>query len=701
MICRMKNTELIISLFSLLYLLPLFFGAVFADPVTESETVSSKFKDQYDEIVYLNFSLYSIRKGDKLGFYDAQSDKIIADIIYDKNSFSTGFAETEKKGYFLAEVCRNGKSALIDSKGKELTEFKYDYIEVHNIQYGYISADVGKMQAVLNIKGQEIIPPVYAEISPPGKDISSVTVKNKEGLFGVYDLEKKKETVPCTYQKMEISDADHLYIFQKDGKWGIISPNNEILLKNIYDEIQYKNFGMHSVRIGEKEGFYSSAKKKLVSEVKFDRYSSFYGFKETPKKGYSVTEVFLKKKGALMDSNGKILTEFKYSRIDSLNYHSGYFFAEIKKKQGLLKYDGTETVPAVYSSVSLPSERHSAVEVKRGKLSGIFDLKKGEETIPCEYSQTHISEDAKYFFAVRNKKWGVLSAGNETVIPFEYLEIGRHHQGIFSVRGKDGWKFVNRKNVQVSKYKYQEIDYRYSGQNWDKLSLNIILVKRNGMWGTVDEKGEEIIVPKFGKDFVFYEDRCGTADTVLDGHPVFINMKGEIIAAQKEPFEQVSGFSRDCTARAKIKGKYGVIDKNGKIIIPFQYDSLGTDQEYWFGMDYYKSLGVLPAVISGKTGFLDSDGKLIIPAEYESFGFLSYSDEISSHYLSPGVRYGILPVKKKDKWGLISLKNEVILPFEYDEIHWPETELGRIVGKKGKFIFNYRTRKLGKTSEAE
>ncbi len=690
-----------ISLFSLLYLMPLFFGAVFADPVAESETVRSKFKDQYDEIVYLNFSLYSIRKGDKLGFYDAASDKIIADIIYDKNSFSTGFAETERKGYYLAEVCRNSKCGLIDSKGKELTEFKYDHIEVHNIQYGFISADVGKMQAVLNIKGEETVPPVYAEISPPRKDISSVTVKNKEGLVGIYDLEKKKETVPCTYQQVEISDADHLYIVQKDGKQGLISSDNEILLKNKYDEIQYKNFGMYSVRIGEKEGFFSSAKKKMISEVRFNRYSSFYGFKETPKKGYSVTEVFLKSKGALMDSNGKILTDFKYDRIDSLNYRSGYFSAEIKKKQGLLKYDGTETVPAVYSSVSLPSEKYTSVKVQRKNLHGIFDLKKGEEIIPCEYSRTEISEDGKYIFAVKNKKWGVLSLKNETVLPFEYKEVNRHHQGIFSVLDKGGWKFVNRKNVQVSRYKYQEIDYRYSEQNWSKLSLNTILVKRNGLWGTVDEKGEEIIVPKFEKDFVFYEDRCGTADTVIGGHPVFINMKGEITAAQKEPFEKVSGFSRDCTARTKIKGKYGVIDKNGKIIIPFQYDSLGTDQEYWFGMDYYKSLGVLPAVISGKTGFLNSEGTIIIPAEYESFGFLSYADEISSFYLSPGVRYGILPVKKKGKWGLISLKNEVILPFEYDEIHWPETELGRIVGKKGKFIFNYRTRKLGKTSEAE
>lgn len=694
----MKNTELLISLFSLLYLMPFLFGAVFADPVSESETVSSRFKGQYDEIIFLNFGLYSLRKGEKTGFYDSKADKIITDIIYDKNSFSTGFAETERKGYYLAEVCKSGKCALIDSKGKELTEFKYDHIEVHNIRYGYISADVGKMQAVLNIKGEEIVPAVYAEVSPPAKDISSVTVKNAEGLFGVYDLEKKKERVPCIYQNIEISGESSICIFQKEGKFGLISLENEVILKNNYDEIRYKDFGMYSVRIGEKEGFFSSAKKKTVSEVKFDRYGSFNNFKETPKKGYSVTEVYLKEKGALIDSSGKILTEFKYDRIDSLNYRSGHFFVEIKKKQGLLKYDGTESVPAVYSSVSVPSEKHSLVEVQKNKKTGVFDLKKGEEIIPCEYSQTQISDDGKYIFALKNKKWGILSVRNESVIPFEYLEVRRHHQGIFSVRGKDGWKFVNRKNVQVSKYKYQDIDYRYSEQNWNKLSLNTILVKRNGLWGTVDEKGEELIVPKFEKDFVFYEDRCETADTVLGGHPVFINLQGEVIAAQKEPFDGVSGFSRDCTARARINWKYGVINKNGKIIIPFQYDSLGTDKEYWFGMDQYKSLGVLPVEVSGKTGFLDSDGKMIIPADYESFGFLSYSDEISSHYLSPGVCYGILPVKKNGKWGLISLKNEIILPFEYDEIHWPETELGRITGKAGKFIFNYRTRKLGKTS---
>ncbi|HNO24867.1 MAG TPA: WG repeat-containing protein, partial [Leptospiraceae bacterium] len=595
----MKNTELLISLFSLLYLMPLLFGAVLADPISETETVRSKFKDQYDEIVFLNFGLYSVRKGEKTGFYDINTDKIIADIIYDKDSFGTGFAETDRKEYYLAEVCRGGKCALIDSKGKELTEFKYDRIEVHNIRYGHISADAGKKQAVLNLKGEEVIPAVYSLISAPMEGVSSVTVKNDKGLFGVYDLEKRKETVPCIYEQIQIFNSGYQYAVQKAGKWGLMSSDGVLLVKIHYDEIQYKEYGIYAVRIGEKEGFYSSAKKKMISEVRFDRYSSFYGFKETPKKGYAVTEVFLKEKGALMDSTGKILTEFKYGRIDSLNYRSGYFFAEIKKKQGLLKYDGTETVPVVYSNISVPSEKHSLVEIQKGKKSGVFDLKKGEEIIPCDYSQIQISEDGKYIFALQKKKWGVLSLKNETVIPFEYIELRRHHQGMFSVKGKDGWKFVNRKNVQVGRYKYEDIDYRYSGQGWDKLSLNTILVKRTGLWGTVDEKGEELIVPKYDKDFVFYEDRCGTADTALAGHPVFINTKGEVIAAQKEPYEEVTGFSRDCTARAKIKGKYGVINKEGKIIIPFQYENLGVNQDYWFGMDYYTSLGGLPAVVSG------------------------------------------------------------------------------------------------------
>ena len=56
-------------------------------------------------------------------------------------------------------------------------------------------------------------------------------------------------------------------------------------------------------------------------------------------------------------------------------------------------------------------------------------------------------------------------------------------------------------------------------------------------------------------------------------------------------------------------GKYGLIDSDGKVIIPFEYDSLG----------YYSEKGrtLVPVEKNKKEGVFDMNGKVILPCEYD------------------------------------------------------------------------------------
>ncbi len=85
----------------------------------------------------------------------------------------------------------------------------------------------------------------------------------------------------------------------------------------------------------------------------------------------------------------------------------------------------------------------------------------------------------------------------------------------------------------------------------------------------------------------------------------------------------------------------GVIDRSGKVVIPFQYSRIGA---------FYGNYAA--ASSNGKAGVIDKSNKKVIPFEYED----SYSSDGKA-----------FPVEKNGKWGLVDISNKTILPFEYDD----------------------------------
>ncbi len=67
----------------------------------------------------------------------------------------------------------------------------------------------------------------------------------------------------------------------------------------------------------------------------------------------------------------------------------------------------------------------------------------------------------------------------------------------------------------------------------------------------------------------------------------------------------------------------------------------------------YTEEGKIGKIVSkgGLYGFLDKEGKLLVPLQYDDF---SYPQE------------GLAAVKKGNKWGFINLQNKVMIPFKYD-----------------------------------
>lgn len=225
--------------------------------------------------------------------------------------------------------------------------------------------------------------------------------------------------------------------------------------------------------------------------------------------------------------------------------------------------------------------------------------------------------------------------------------------------------FVNEEDVYVIKPLYKEVDYNFSSTP----GLYYVISK-NDKKGFVNETGKEVVpckydeVSAFEKEHAFVKIKSGES-TYKNG---MIDIKGkEIIPCI---YDEAIVFERGYSV-VKIKTgdydyKHGLVDSTGKLIIPAKYGRL----------EYYPNDKVLVfgEENASNVGLMDLTGKIIIPAQYQFW----------SKRVSKGLwPVGTWPEGTQGVCGVVNLKNETIVPFEYEMIESYSDELGLAPAKKG------------------
>lgn len=129
----------------------------------------------------------------------------------------------------------------------------------------------------------------------------------------------------------------------------------------------------------------------------------------------------------------------------------------------------------------------------------------------------------------------------------------------------------------------------------------------------------------------------------------------------------------DGYALVRKDGKWGIIDTNNKLIIPFEYDYLGMtyQQPYW-----------IIARQNEKEGMIDRQGKIKIPFEYDDIQ--QFAD-------------GIAGVTKNTKTAFINQNNQVVIDwaereyqgeFSYGLNYYHDKGKNHVIDTKGKVLFS-------------
>lgn len=202
---------------------------------------------------------------------------------------------------------------------------------------------------------------------------------------------------------------------------------------------------------------------------------------------------------------------------------------------------------------------------------GIID-QQGKTILPFEYSKiNNLDIDATQLYsAVKNNRYGLISLTTAMpVTEFVYENDFYFDDGVIFELGALAVVQKNKKTGLINKKGVEVIPCIYdSGKNpFTSLDYNFYLVKQNGKEGVIDTLGTQIVLCRYDK--VRISDSLEDTFEIIKGSKYGLcDFKGtEIIAPV---YDKAFYFEGDY-AIARLKGKYGIINRKGETVKPFTY----------------------------------------------------------------------------------------------------------------------------------
>ncbi|MFA7289226.1 MAG: WG repeat-containing protein [Melioribacteraceae bacterium] len=280
------------------------------------------------------------------------------------------------------------------------------------------------------------------------------------------------------------------------------------------------------------------------------------------------------------------------------------------------------------------------------------------------------------------KKYGYIDRNGEIVIPIKYMYGSDFSNGLASVIGENGSCIINIKGKEllelsgaVITFTYNEscakisildsefanvtefiIDengadhdctescpielFKESVYDNDLFSCGLVRAVKDGKFGFVNQKGEEIIPFKYDKVSRFHRD---FAAVKLNGKAGFIDIKGEpYLSGDYED----AAYTREGYFFVKKNGCWGAVDYQDKELIEFKFDEIGTYQE-----------GIIPFRIGGLWGIMDLIG---------SFSFEPISD------IQPNYSEGVINYMINGKQGVVNRNGDALEADFIENLSKPE-----------------------------
>lgn len=591
----------------------------------------------YDDAKAVNKSVAAVSQNGLWGWVSTKTGQLLQEpkFEYVTNFYNDDFVEV-----------RNGeKAGLARSNGELIIPVQYDdYMRI--LYYGKevrFEANIADNSYVFDTTGRVIISghQLYQAIAG-----SNYLVFKEKDHLGIIDPLSKKVIVQPVLDYIG-SFNRNLALAKKNDKYGVVAIQGDFILDFEYDEIsfltaagRYASEFVPTVSLTP-NGFGIEKDENFKARIAYDA--------EMNEKPYVIAAVKNGLKGIFSWEGKPILPIGKYDAIDRRYYNGkSFYLVESKGKIGITDQNGKEILPAIYSLDGSYQFSKRAVEYQyplldryisfsNGKKGnsyqeeiGLFDLELEKIVIPVAPQSIDISsaerilvrkhienyETAFYAYDIQQDKMDTLP---KNIVECHLLA--------------DRFWLLEMKNKQ-----YRLIDFEnkliYENPDWNTNPSYYLL------------RFPEYNTKNYGDFFHGLKKIYGKEGNL------FINDKGE--EKRFEGVDQVDAFYEGYALAAnKTQGKgetkptykYGIIDLQGNIKVPFEYASvyaMGTAGEF------------LQVQNDDKYGLFDRKGNTVLEPIYSTIEFTS--------------SYPNIIIAKDEKYGLADKTGKIIVAPKYDRL---------------------------------
>ena len=444
----------------------------------------------------------------------------------------------------------------------------------------YFAAYQNNKWGVIDSNGNIVIDPSYAEmiVVPNSKEdvfLCTFDVNYDDGTYSTKALNSKNEEIYTNYEQIEaISNMDEnqnlsydgkVLRVQNGGKYGLINMDGNEILPCEYDQITALQGVEENTLLVLKDGNYGIVDDEGKTLLPTS-YAEIQALGDEASQGFVVRNAE-GKYGIVDIANGQVL-EMKYDEISKI--HQGdYYVVTENGKQKVVKRDGTEALSENYDEITaILKNPENGVIYKDGDKFGVMSLS-GETTIDATYDDLQEAKTGT-FIAKTGDNFGIIDLNGETKVEFKYRGITYNEKADLYVAEDENY------NNEVLNSNYE--------------------VKLTGMVTDLDDEKGYIEIRQ-DDEYKYYNFRF-------------------------EEENEADIFTSNTLFLSKKNGKYGFVDKDGKVVVDYIYDDAG--QQNAFGYAGIKK--------DGKWGSIDRNGNVVQEPTYDLDDYLQV-DFIGSWYL--------------------------------------------------------------------
>lgn len=428
------------------------------------------------------------------------------------------------------------------------------------------------------------------------------------------------------------SSSNHLisktyFVYNKNNKWGVIDNNGDIVIEPTYEDAIIIPNSKKAVFICTDSADYAAQTyhTKVYNEkgqeilTGYDKVIALENYDENYNLWYEENVLLVEKNGkyGLIDLDGKVLLDAVYDQISTLKGVKNSLVTEQNGKKGLVTDTGKVMIENKYEDIQALGKDVKAYIVKSNNLYGVYPI------LDCKYQEIKALNNQNVFCVKENNSYKVIDKDGNKVFNEKFSKIEAIQDNFIIYQYNKKYNAYDMQNKKKFDKSYSELKYTTNG---------LFIFKDNTNYGIIDNneivklKDEYTSIQYYDKVNIYELEKKDSEDIRIcnqnleefatgivnevnydksyikiwteEGYQYY-NLNGEKITA-KEALPTNNLFL------SKQNGKYGLVDKEGNIVVDYIYDD--AREQNLFGYIAVKK--------DGLWGCLDKKGKMICDPKY-------------------------------------------------------------------------------------